>query len=363
MKILGIAINGKGLGHFNRVLGILRAFKALNPSTVCLLLTKADFISHANCYSIPVIKLPNSSYIGALDIDFLKNISRKIISEFNPDIVLLDTRVDGLYGELLDSFLLEKYYVAFIRRPVKQGRAKEIYKWLKFIDHLLILPEGEKHITDKFLEKNVRTVSYVPPITILDEAECYPKEEALKAIGVKEEKSKFNILVTTGGTGLETSTQNTILELLSQINNVSIWNTCPPISSTGCECRSKPKLRNIHFVPLMKIIRAFDLVVTTAGYNTVHELYKLKVPAVFIPVPRELDDQQYRAIILSKQFPTLFSYCSLQSLSRDLIPTVKEKLKNFHSLKLHPNKQSNCNIKIARLIINQFVKNGKKKIY
>src|SRR5437763_579866 len=40
---------------------------------------------------------------------------------------------------------------------------------------------------------------------------------------------------------------------------------------------------------------AFDLVVAAAGYNGFHELLELGVPALFVPIERETDDQAARA--------------------------------------------------------------------
>jgi UDP-N-acetylglucosamine:LPS N-acetylglucosamine transferase len=41
--------------------------------------------------------------------------------------------------------------------------------------------------------------------------------------------------------------------------------------------------------------RAFDFVVSAAGYNAFHELIRFAVPALFVPMRRELDDQAARA--------------------------------------------------------------------
>ena len=47
--------------------------------------------------------------------------------------------------------------------------------------------------------------------------------------------------------------------------------------------------------PMARYLRAFDLTVAAAGYNAFHELLHLGVPTLFVPMPRELDDQGARA--------------------------------------------------------------------
>src|SRR5918995_1686379 len=47
--------------------------------------------------------------------------------------------------------------------------------------------------------------------------------------------------------------------------------------------------------PMSRYYRAFDLTVSASGYNAFHELVRFGVPTLFVPMPRELDDQAARA--------------------------------------------------------------------
>ena len=47
--------------------------------------------------------------------------------------------------------------------------------------------------------------------------------------------------------------------------------------------------------PMSRYFAAFDLAVSAAGYNAYHELIRFGVPALYVPMPRQTDDQAARA--------------------------------------------------------------------
>jgi predicted glycosyltransferase len=59
------------------------------------------------------------------------------------------------------------------------------------------------------------------------------------------------------------------------------------------------RVRALRVAPLQPYLGAFDAVVSSAGYNTAHELAAARIPAILFPLPRPFDDQMMRAVRLA----------------------------------------------------------------
>ena len=61
-------------------------------------------------------------------------------------------------------------------------------------------------------------------------------------------------------------------------------------------------VRSLSEFPLSRYLRAFDLVISAAGYNSFHELLLAGVPAIFVPNEHpQQDDQLARARFVERQ--------------------------------------------------------------
>jgi len=324
MRILGVALNGRGIGHLNRILGIFKAIKIRNPNFEVLILTKSEYISHAKNYNIPVIKLPYSQFINESNVRYYKYIAAEIILNFNPNMIIIDSRIGGLFGEILSNQILEKNYIVFLRRLVKKSRRKEIYRWCHYINHMIILKEGMSIDQEDFenIKLLCQKVDIVNPITILNINECYPWNQARKYLGIKDNK-KINLLLAFGASGIEYSLLSKILNGLKTIKDLRIWVAKPLYADFPPRI---PGVYIIQEIPLMKILSAFDLVISSAGYNTVNELYKLSIPTILLPQERELDDQFLRAQMLQSQSPGVFTVYHQTEEIAHLIQIVRGKI-------------------------------------
>lgn len=75
----------------------------------------------------------------------------------------------------------------------------------------------------------------------------------------------------------------------------------------------------ISVYPLVRYMRAFDVFVGAAGYNTCCEVLQTGVPALFVPNTMVADDQTRRAEMLSKVVPATVSPCETPAQRRQAV--------------------------------------------
>jgi UDP:flavonoid glycosyltransferase YjiC (YdhE family) len=61
------------------------------------------------------------------------------------------------------------------------------------------------------------------------------------------------------------------------------------------EIKLPPRVHLLRQYPNALFFNAFDLAISAAGYNTVHELLFFGVPSILIPMEKVTDDQEARA--------------------------------------------------------------------
>jgi UDP-N-acetylglucosamine:LPS N-acetylglucosamine transferase len=132
----------------------------------------------------------------------------------------------------------------------------------------------------------------VPPIVLLDEPDLLARADAERELGL--EPGRVNALVQVGaGSDAVDRTVERCLERLAAEPGVQVAALESSISRELTLPEGVVRIRDTY--PMARYLRAFDLTVAAAGYNAFHELLHLGVPTLFVPMPRELDDQEARA--------------------------------------------------------------------
>ena len=132
----------------------------------------------------------------------------------------------------------------------------------------------------------------VDPIVLLDPPDLLPRADAERELGL--EPGRVNALVAVGaGSDAVDRTVQRCIDRLSREPGVQ------PVALESSLSRSLSLGDNVVRVrdtyPMSRYLNAFDLTVSAAGYNNFHELIHLGVATLFVPMPRELDDQAARA--------------------------------------------------------------------
>ncbi|SMG56519.1 glycosyltransferase [Paraburkholderia susongensis] len=173
----------------------------------------------------------------------------------------------------------------------------------------LIVRPGE--VGDSFAVEDgefARAQVRVPPVCILDEDELLDREQARSALGLPlaGRYALFSL-----GAGNINDVESVAAGLIRQLQDAGfeiVW-ARNPISVK--EVVLPDGIRSISAYPLVRYMRAFDVFVGAAGYNTCCEVVQTQVPSLLVPnTSATLDDQLRRAQLVAGHAPVVVSPCT-----------------------------------------------------
>jgi UDP:flavonoid glycosyltransferase YjiC (YdhE family) len=293
-RLLFVTSNGTGLGHLTRGMAIARR---LGPELEPAFLTLSAAAPVVDQMGFHVEYFPSHTAAAAgsprrwdrrlrarLDL---------LLDEFEPDVLVFDGAhpYDALIA-ILRARRGGTMRTVWCRRPMwKEGAGAEAIYWSGEFDAVLepgeLAEEADRGLTVARRPEAER----VGPIVFLDPGELLSREEACAELGLDPDRP--HALVALGqGPELDRAVART-LELLAGHEELQV---------AALESSLSPELRVpgevVHLrgtYPMSRFHRAFDLAVAAAGYNAFHELLAHGVPSLFIPMPRQIDDQAARA--------------------------------------------------------------------
>lgn len=290
--VLFMTSNGTGLGHLTRGMAIARR---LDPGIEPVFFTLSA--------AAPVVRDQGfrAEYMGSYNtpgagshLEWSRRLRARVASlldELDPAVLVFDgahpyPALIRAMGERPDVTAL------WSRRPMWQpGRGRPILALAAAFD--LVLEPGELAASDDAgLTARRRDEAVVlDPITFCDPSELLPRAQSERALGL--EPGRLNALIALGqGPELDAAVSR-CLEHLRGHGEVQVAALESGISPRLDVPPGVVLLRDTY--PVSRHYRAFDFVVSAAGYNAFHELIRFAVPTLFVPMRRELDDQAARA--------------------------------------------------------------------
>jgi hypothetical protein len=134
----------------------------------------------------------------------------------------------------------------------------------------------------------------VNPIIFLDESELVDRDAAATALGIDPKMPA--VLLQPGG-GHEEDYKSPAAVFIRRLSKFPGWQIVSAESNIAADLKEpQGAVSKTSLYPLSRYYRAFDFVISAAGYNSYHELIGFAVPTIFVPnAHKGTDDQAARA--------------------------------------------------------------------
>ncbi len=299
-RVLFLTSNGTGLGHITRLLAVARHMPAdLKP--IFATFSQSSFVVRRAGYHVE--HLPFHLY-AECDVPgwnrWLAEELGQMLDFYAIRTVLFDGNVpyDGLLRAIGPR---PEVTLVWCRRAMWQH-----FGW----DHLLrrsiyfdaIVEPGELSAPeDRGATAHARDgVTVVPPVTMIEETDLLDRAEARRRLDLDPERPAVLLQL---GSGNNASIAATMDEIISELRGFADFQiVIAEWLMTESPLDLWPDVRRLRHFPNAVYLRAFDFVISAAGYNSFHELLRLGVPAIFCPTEvQELDRQATRALFAQRE--------------------------------------------------------------
>lgn len=302
LRIVCYAVNGAGLGHVTRLIAIARWMRRLETlvsgtTPEVIFLTSTEATSLLSDARFAAFKLPSKGVARASGLDVIEH--RRLAKHFvwqtlgvlAPDLLVVDTFPQGSFDELLPVLdgpfkkvlVLRDVRPEFGSRPIFQAA-------LRMYDHVVVPhAEGASPALAKMID---RPAAWVGDVLAVDAVEG--DRVALRAeLGLAEDGPKL-VYLSAGGGG-DPDSEAALRQLVTPLREREDLHL---LVGAGPLYRGRrlngARLTWCSDPGVARFFPACDAAITAGGYNTVHELLHIGVPAAFFAQDKIADQQAER---------------------------------------------------------------------
>lgn len=300
-RVLFYTDNGHGLGHVTRLMAYAkRLSKKVQP--YFLTMSEAYHLVHEQGFPVEYFPSAKKMKFAAKQKPIWERILdlrlRLMLDRVKPAVLVVD-HVNP--PEVIRSIRKDYPDVTFIwsRRGLwRQQRKPAGLRMADAFDYVLEPMDLAAAVDMGFTPRLSEGTLYVPPITLVQRDELLSHEDARKELGIPAEGTAILLNLSADTTeqlvALISHIQSLLREQAAADEQLTIFAPRHALHADALEgvgdVVMKPKY------PIAKYANAFDAAISTAGYNSYHELVHLGVPSVFVARATEtLDDQNRRA--------------------------------------------------------------------
>lgn len=303
-RVLFFNINGSGLGHLSRCLAYARRMQG-RARPVFFSLASAVEIIHQMGFEADYFVSPfwSRSHINAWNRELAVRVGL-MLEEVRPAAVVFD-------GTWPFHGFMQACDVAAVPLRVwsNRGLHKSDFEPVPVKESAfdLVIEPGEigADFAIHRAERPGRKVT-TPPVTLLRRDELLSHMQAREALGLPREGSIALFSLGPGNLKDVSDIADGLIEVMRGRGFTVAWVKAP------ISVRDVPlpdDVVPISVYPLARYIRAFDVFVGAAGYNTCYEIVQAQVPSLVVPNNLLADDQARRAEMISRHAPVVVSPC------------------------------------------------------
>jgi UDP:flavonoid glycosyltransferase YjiC (YdhE family) len=295
--VLMVSSNGTGMGHLTRLL----AYSRKAPSgTRPYFLSLSQAVPIVAEFGFPYEYVPSAIPTGMAPArwrTYLGHRLAEVIERLEPRVVVFDgtwayEAIDDVRARYRDLRWIWSRRGMWYRGLNRDQLAKSAW-----FDEVLE-PGDFSSPADPGVTVGEPAVR-VGPVTLLDRDEIVSRAEARSALGVDTDARTALVTLGAGNINDATSATRIVIDALRKLD-IDVCVTVPAIAE-----RAGTDDEHVHLIsayPLSRYLRAFDIAVSAAGYNSFHELLRFGVPTLFLPnLETSLDDQRTRANYAASQ--------------------------------------------------------------
>ena len=288
-----VSSNGAGMGHLTRLMAMARRRSpGVRPYVVSM--SRAVPVVADEGLDYEYIPSRDDLGIGARRwrLIFTERFAEVLLRE-RPDVVVFD----GVYpyeGLLASRSVLPDVRLVWSRRAMWRPGLGHRQLASSAVFDLVIEPGELAHGLDVGATAGRGDALRVGPVTLLDHSDLVPRVEAAAALGVDPDRPTALVTLGVGAINDVESDLGRVVQALASVPGLQVVVTRPAIAAS--DVGLPQGVRGVSIYPISRYLRAVDLAVAAAGYNSFHELVGHGVPTAFVAnTATGMDDQGARA--------------------------------------------------------------------
>ncbi|MFF5293427.1 hypothetical protein [Paractinoplanes globisporus] len=290
-RVLMVSDNGAGMGHLSRLMAIARRLPA-DHTAVIATQSYAASVAHGEGFLTEYI--PSRKVLQAAQprwTALLRDRLAHLIDLHEPAVVAVDCLPHaGIVEAVRDHPGL---IWVWVRRAMWQrGVGADWITEGKVFDHVLEPGEFAAVVDEGPTVADRASAVQVEPITFLDASELLARDAARAGLGLDDRPAALIQL----GAGNINDISSPVARICRHLGERGFQLVLAESTIATAPLPRIAGVRVVKLYPVSRYLRAFDLTVSAAGYNSFHEQLGFAIPTVFLPnAATRLDDQVGRA--------------------------------------------------------------------